>query len=57
MRIGALRFVRLLGGSALWLGLTLVICSSSLADIGRPSPEQGPTTVEVKMFLSDVDDQ
>ena len=56
MRIGALRSIKLLGGAALWLGLTFAIPPSSFADIGRPSPEQGPTQVEVMMFLSDVDD-
>ncbi len=56
MRIGASRFVKLLGGAALWLGLTFAINSSTFADIGRPSPELGPTRVEVMMFLSDVDD-
>ena len=56
MRIGALRSVKLLGGAALWLGLAFATCSSSFADIGRPSPEHGPTKVEVLIFLSDVDD-
>jgi hypothetical protein len=45
-----------LGGAALWLGLAFATCSSSFADIGRPSPEHGPTKVEVLIFLSDVDD-
>ena len=56
MRIGALRSVKLLGGAALWLGLTFAINTSTFADIGRPSPEHGPTKVEIKVFLSDVDD-
>jgi hypothetical protein len=56
VRIGAVWFIKLLSGAALWLGLTFAINSSTYADIGRPSPELGPTKVEVKMFLSDVDD-
>jgi hypothetical protein len=49
-------FVKLFGGAVLWLGLTLAINTSTFADIGRPSPEHGPTKVEIKVFLSDVDD-
>ena len=51
-----MRPFKLLGGLALWLGLVFAVCSSAFADIGRPSPEHGPTKVEVEMFLSDVDD-
>jgi hypothetical protein len=45
-----------ISGAALCLSITFAINSSTSADIGRPSPEHGPTKVEVKMFLSDVDD-
>jgi hypothetical protein len=56
VRVGAVWIVKLFGGATLWLGLTFATFSPTLADIGRPNPEQGPTRVQVKIFLSDVDD-
>ena len=56
MKIVAVMLARLFGVAVLWLGLTFSINTSTFAGIGRPSPEQGPTQVEVMMFLFDVDD-
>ena len=49
-------FGKVFGGAVLWLGLIVAINSSTFADVGRPSPDQGPTKVEVIISLSDVDD-
>ncbi len=51
-----MRLATIFGRAALWLGLTLAINSVALADIGRPGRDQGPTKVEVEIFLLDVDD-
>jgi hypothetical protein len=40
----------------LWLGLTLALNSSALADSGRPGRDGGPTEVELEIFLIDVDE-
>jgi len=47
---------KLVSSAALLLGLTFAISSSAFADIGRPDPEQGPTKVEVRVSVFDVDD-
>lgn len=41
---------------AMWLAITLAVNSPASADIGRPAPDQGPTKVEVKVSIFDVDD-
>ncbi len=56
MRSMVVWLAKYISGTALSLGLTFAINSTTYADIGRPDPEHGPTKVEVKMFLSDVDD-
>ena len=49
-------FTRPMTKVALSLGLTLVVNSTSFANVGRPDPEHGPTQVRVRVFLYDVDD-
>jgi hypothetical protein len=51
-----MRLANILSRAALWLGLTLAINSLAYADIGRPGRDEGPTKVEVEIFLIDVDD-
>ncbi|MHA1530131.1 MAG: hypothetical protein ACTSVG_14015 [Alphaproteobacteria bacterium] len=51
-----MRLTTVCGRAFVWLGLTLAINSVALADIGRPGRDAGPTKVEVKIFLLDVDD-
>ena len=50
-----MRLARTFGRVVLWLGLTLATNSLALADIGRPGRDEGPTKVEVEIFLLDVD--
>jgi hypothetical protein len=51
-----MRLARIFGGAVLWLGLTLAINSLAFADMGRPGRDEGPTKVEVEVFLLDVDE-
>jgi hypothetical protein len=51
-----MRLATTIGCVLVWLSLTLAINSMALADIGRPGRDDGPTKVEVEIFLLDVDD-
>jgi hypothetical protein len=41
---------------AVWCAIILAVTSTASADISRPLPDQGPTKVEVKVSIFDVDD-
>jgi hypothetical protein len=56
MRSREMRLATVFGRAFVWLSLSLAIDSVALADIGRPDRDEGPTKVEVKIFLLDVDD-
>ena len=51
-----MQIANLIVRGALWFATTLAITSLASADIGRPSPDQGPTKVDIKVFIFDVDD-
>ena len=56
MRQEIIRLARPFGWAALWLGLTLAFSPLAFAEPTPPTSDDGPTKVEVEMFLLDVDD-